>query len=324
MSTVSTIRPTDVSGLVDLPRGLVTLRDLTEEHVAALTEAGVRNFVEPTTSRALGGRCIGVWFQMTSTRTRTAFTVATIRLGGVPIAFGPDDLQTATGETWEDTARVLGSMLDGVVVRSRSGSADLAGLQSAAGVPVVNAMATDEHPTQGLCDLSTLRLHLGPLAGRQVLYVGEGNNSASALAYGAARTPGLRVRFVVPEGYGLPEEVVAEADARARSHGGEILQDHDIDSVDPGTDAIYTTRWQTTGTTKPDPDWRAKFEPYRVDAALMDRAPSAVFMHDLPAHRGDEVTGDVLDGPRSVAWDQARMKLCSAMAVLEHAVGGRP
>ncbi len=322
MSALSSVRPVEAVGALDFPRGLVSLRDLTADQVSALTEAGVSNFLEPTAAPVLQGRCIGVWFQMTSTRTRTAFTVATIRLGGVPIAFGPDDLQTATGETWEDTARVLGSMLDGVVVRSRGSSADLAVLQAAAGVPVVSAMATDEHPTQGLCDLATLRLHLGPLAGRQVLYVGEGNNSASALAHGAARTPGLRVRFVVPEGYGLPDDVVADADARARLHGGEVVQDHDIDSIDRDTDAIYTTRWQTTGTAKPDPDWRAQFEPYRVDAALMERAPAAVFMHDLPAHRGDEVTGEVLDGPRSVAWDQARMKLCSAVAVLQHLVAG--
>lgn len=298
-------------------RGLTTLRGVSREDVAVLTELGVRNFLQGPSGRPLADRCLGVWFQMTSTRTRTAFTVATIRLGGTPVAYGPDDLQTATGETIEDTARVMGSMLDGLIVRSRGSSEELALFEAAAGIPVVNAMATDEHPTQGLCDLATLTLHLGPLDGRQVLYVGEGNNSASALVRGAALTPGLRLRLVVPAGYGLPDDLVAEANRRARAGGGEIVQDRDIDRVDPDTDAVYTTRWQTTGTSKADPQWRRGFEPYRVDGALMARVPRAIFMHDLPAHRGDEVTGEVLDGPRSVAWDQARMKLCSAMAVLE-------
>jgi len=303
--------------------GLSSLVHRTREEVADLTARGVQYFREGPVGCPLAGRCVGIWFQMTSTRTRTAFTVATVRLGGTPITFGPNDLQIATGETEEDTARVMGSMLDGIVVRSTGSSSDLERLQSSAGVPVVNAMSSDEHPTQGLCDLATLALHLGPLNGRRVLYVGEGNNSASALARAAALTPGLHVRLVVPPSYGLDEAIVRDADLQARVAGGSISQDHDVAGLDGGYDAVYTTRWQTTGTSKADPGWRSQFEPYRVDAALMERMPGAIFLHDLPAHRGDEVTGEVLDGPRSVAWDQARMKLYSAMAVLEHVIGPR-
>ena len=301
--------------------GLTSLAGHAVEEVAALTERAVELFRSGPSGRPLAGRCVGVWFQMTSTRTRTAFTVATARLGGTAITFGPDELQTATGETEEDTARVLGSMLDGVVIRSRGSSADLTRLQCLAGVPVVNAMASDEHPTQGLCDIATLRLRLGTLPGRSIVYVGEGNNSASALARAVALTPGLELRLVVPEGYGLDAGLVEETDRLSRANGGRVSQDHDMDALDPGTDAVYTTRWQTTGTSKADHDWRRAFEPYRVDAAVMARVPRAIFLHDLPAHRGDEVTSEVLDGSRSVAWDQARMKLYSAMAILDHVLG---
>jgi ornithine carbamoyltransferase/carbamoyltransferase len=301
----------------DVVPGLTSLRHCTADEVAQLTARAVQLFRNGPDAAPLLGLSIGIWFQMTSTRTRTAFTVAAHRLGGAPIAFGADEMQTATGETDEDTARVLGSMLDGLVVRSRGSSHDLERLQGHAGVPVVNAMASDEHPTQGLCDLATLVLHLGPLTGRRVLYVGEGNNSASALVRGAALVPGLHLRLVVPEGYGLDPDLVRTADSAALADGGSVTQDHDIDDLCGDVDAVYTTRWQTTGTQKSDPEWKHRFEPYRVDARLMARMPGAIFMHDLPAHRGDEVTGDVLDGPRSVAWDQARMKLYSAMAVLE-------
>ncbi len=303
--------------------GLTSLRHLTAQEVGSIVARAVALFRgAPPDRRLLADRCVGIWFLMTSTRTRIAFSAAAARLGGTPLSFGSRELQIATGETIEDTARVMGSMLDGLVIRSGMHSTELESLSAHAGIPVVNAMSTDEHPTQGLCDIATLLLHLGPLAGRQVLYVGEGNNTASALVLAAARVPRLQVFLVVPPGYGLPDALIDECHDAASGLGGSVLQSYDFAQAPPHCDAVYTTRWQTTGTSKPDPDWRRIFAPYQVSADLMRRFPAAVFMHDLPAHRGEEVTPEVIDGPRSICWDQARMKHYSAIAVLEQVFRG--
>jgi ornithine carbamoyltransferase/carbamoyltransferase len=269
--------------------------------------------------RPLDGRVVGVLFIKTSTRTRTAFTVGAIRLGAAPVTFGPGDLQLNTGETLGDTGRVLGSMLDTLVARTAGPLDELRELSRQGRLPVINAMATQEHPSQGVCDLATLMLVFGDLTGIRLLYVGEGNNTAVALAHGLAAVPGARVTFATPAGYGLPEDELKAATRRADAVGAAVEQIHDLALTPQDVDVVYTTRWQTTGTSKSDPAWREAFRPFYVDHTLLDRWPHASFMHDLPAHRGDEVAGGVLDGPRSLAWTQAAMKLASAMAILEWA-----
>jgi ornithine carbamoyltransferase/carbamoyltransferase len=189
-------------------------------------------------------------------------------------------------------------------------------------LPVVNAMAAEEHPTQGVCDLATMLMRFGSLEGISVLYVGEGNNTASALAHGLSHIPRSRAVFATPSGYGLDPHVLAAAVQRAAGAGGSVREVHDMDDLPSDVDVVYTTRWQTTGTVKADPDWRERFRPFHIDERLFGRWPEATFMHDLPAHRGEEVSGAVLDGPRSIAWQQAEMKLTSAMAVLEWVVAG--
>jgi ornithine carbamoyltransferase/carbamoyltransferase len=297
--------------------GFLSLSDLPGGALARLAERACELYRDPLAhSRPLADRSIGVLFTKPSTRTRTAFTVATIRLGGHPVAYGPADLQTNTGESLADTARILGLMLDGLVVRTAGPLADMRQLARESGIPVVNAMASEEHPTQGVCDVATLRLHLGRDAGIRLLYVGEGNNTAAALAHAMAQLPDGRLTLLTPPGYGLPPDAL---DAAMRSGAtARVRQVHTLDALPDEVDAVYTTRWQTTGSTKHDPGWREAFRDYYIDDAFMDRWPRALFMHDLPAHRGDEVAGSVLDGPRSIAWSQAQMKLASAMAVLEH------
>lgn len=187
---------------------------------------------------------------------------------------------------------------------------------------VVNAMSAAEHPTQALTDLTTLLRHFGRIEGLRVPYVGEGNNTAAALALALSRFEGVDLELRTPPGYGLSPSVAARARASAARTGARITERHDMTGTDGTTgayDVIYTTRWQTTGTTKPDPDWRDLFAPFQVGSALWRSSPRAVFMHDLPAHRGDEVTAEVLDGPMSIAFAQATNKMHSAMAVLEHA-----
>jgi ornithine carbamoyltransferase/carbamoyltransferase len=302
--------------------GLLRIGDLSDDALTALVARSCELSVNPRDHAApLVDTVVGILFTRTSTRTRTAFTVGTIRLGGTPVSFGRDELQTNTGETLADTGAVLASMLDALVVRTAAPICDLELLSGRSRIPVVNAMAREEHPTQAITDLATLTQRFGALDGLRLLYVGEGNNTATALAAALSRVRGCQATFLTPPGYGLPEEAAAAARRAAKPSGATITETHDIDGVPPGVDVVYTTRWQTTGTTKVDERWRETFRPYYVDGPFMKRWPKAVFMHDLPAHRGEEVSAEVLDGPASIAWQQATMKLSSAMAVLEYCLG---
>lgn len=298
-------------------RDVISLRDLADADIESIVRRGVDLAADLEAHDApLRGRIVGVYFSKTSTRTRTSFTTGALRLGAQVITYGPGDLQLNTGETLEDTARVLGGMLDGLVVRTAGPQREMRTLAEHCPA-VVNAMSAEEHPTQALADLTTMSARFGGLKGLRVLYVGEGNNTAVALAYALSRFPRVELEFRTPRGYGLTPDVLAEASALAARSGGGVRESHDMLSLPAQADVVYTTRWQTTGTSKPDPRWREVFAPFQVDVSLMSRYPDACFMHDLPAHRGEEVTAEVLDGPSSIAFEQARNKLHSAMAVLE-------
>ncbi|MEV4562822.1 ornithine carbamoyltransferase [Nonomuraea sp. NPDC049419] len=300
-------------------RHLISIDDLTDDQLRHIVERGVgfatgRNGA----ARPLAGQVVGVYFRRTSTRTRTAFSSGALRLGAHIIAYGPDDLQTNTGETTQDTGKVFALMLDALVARTADDPAEMRGWADQDRMSVINAMSSDEHPTQALADLVTLQHRFGAVDGLRVLYVGEGNNTATALALALARFSDVELEFRTPPGYGLPEELLGRAAQRARRTGSSVTERHDMDEgTAKGFDVVYTTRWQTTGTSKPDPDWRRIFQPFQVTERLWEGNPEAVFMHDLPAHRGEEVTAEVLDGPASIAFEQAAGKLHSAMAVLE-------
>ncbi|MFE1174089.1 ornithine carbamoyltransferase [Streptomyces sp. NPDC058773] len=303
-------------------RHLISLRDLTDADLDRIVRRGREIAAEDPAVRKepLRGRVIGVYFSKTSTRTRTSFTAGALRLGARVVTFGPGDLQLNTGETLADTARVLGGMLDGLVIRTAGAPEELR--RFAEHCPaVVNAMSADEHPTQALADLTTLWSRLGRLDGLKLLYAGEGNNTAAALALALPRFSAVELEFRTPPGYGLEPAVLAEAQALAARSGSRVSERHDMESLPEGADVVYTTRWQTTGTSKSDPAWQRVFEPFQVNAAVMARCPDALFMHDLPAHRGQEVTAEVLDGPLSIAFEQAQYKLHSATAVLEWCLG---
>jgi len=300
-------------------RHLVSISDLTDGDLQRLVRRGV-DYADGRVAaryRPLDGRVVAVYFRRTSTRTRTGFSSGALRLGAQLVSYGPHDLQENTGETIEDTTRVLAAMLDGLVARTTGTTAELRALASQDRMAVINAMSAAEHPTQALADLTTLWQRFGGVEGLRLLYLGEGNNTAAALALALARWRGVELDLRTPPGYGLDETILRAAEADARRHGAAVVERHDTAGLPSAVDAVYTTRWQTTGTTKPDPGWRTVFAPFRVDEALMGRYPDAVFMHDLPAHRGEEVAGAVLDGPASIAFVQAENKLHSAMAVLE-------
>ncbi|MFF0091754.1 ornithine carbamoyltransferase [Streptomyces canus] len=311
--TTATRRPSVTS-----VRHLISIDDLTDTDLYALVERGAAFSAGTAGCPApLAGDVVGVYFSKTSTRTRTAFSSGALRLGAQLVTYGPGDLQLNTGETSEDTGRVMSRMLDVLVARTAGDPAEMRAWAAQERMAVVNAMSADEHPTQALTDLTTLRGRFGRIEGLRVLYVGEGNNTASALALALTRFPGAELELRTPPGYGLAPSFRERAAEQAARYGSVFRERHDMTELPADVDVVYTTRWQTTGTSKPDPDWRTVFAPFQVTSVLWEHSPKAVFMHDLPAHRGDEVTAEVLDGPASIAFDQAENKMHSAMAVLE-------
>ena len=307
-------------------RHLISIADLTDDDLRTLLDRAVGHATDRAAGRRvrpLDGAVAGIYFRRTSTRTRTAFSVGALRLGAQTVTYGPDDLQLNTGESTEDTGRVLAGMLDLLVARTADPTSELRGWAAAGPMSVVNAMSAEEHPTQALADLTTLTRHFGGLDGLRVLYVGEGNNTAAALALALTRFPRVSLHLRTPTGYGLAPAVLAAAARQAEAAGGEVDERHHMRDLPEKTQVVYTTRWQTTGSSKPTADWRETFAPFRVDGALWAASPDAVFLHDLPAHRGEEVTAEVLDGPASIVFAQAENKLYSAMAALQWCWAGR-
>lgn len=302
-------------------RHLVSLSDLSDDDIRWIVSRS-QWLAAGHSPGTLSRRIVGIYFRKTSTRTRTAFTAGALRLGGQVVTYGPADLQLATGETVADTTRVLSRMLDVLVARTAGSTQELREFAAQREMAVVNAMSAAEHPTQALADLATMQAVLGRTERLRVLYLGEGNNTAVALALALARCRQVRLELRTPPGYGLDKRVLDRAAATAGSNGGAVTECHDMAGLPRGADIVYTTRWQTTGTQKDDPDWHSVFAPFQVTDGVMALSPEAIFMHDLPAHRGEEVAASVLDGPASVAFRQAEYKLYSAMAVLEWCLGG--
>jgi ornithine carbamoyltransferase len=305
-------------------RHLLSIAALGAEELRGLVEASVgvargdRLMGEP-----LAGKVVGIYFRKSSTRTRTSFTVGAMKLGAAVITYGPNDLQVTTGETLADTGRVLGNYLDVLVVRTNEPVREMQDLASQGQLSIVNAMSAEEHPTQVIGDLAALLEAFGSLARVHLLFIGEGNNTAASLALAVAKTPGMRLTLVTPEGYGLPDGVLAEATRLASICGSAVAQLHDMRALPREVDAVYTTRWLTMGVPKSG-EWLGHFRPYTVTPEVMARVSKrsgTLFLHDLPAMRGYEVVDEVLDGPQSIAWRQAFHKLTGAMAVLAWCAG---
>ena len=296
-------------------------------HGAPALQRIVRDAVDIAAGRwdgraPLASRSVGIYFRGTSTRTRTSFTIGASRLGASVISYGPADLQLVTGETVADTGRVLACYLDALVVRTNASVDEMWSLGQG-GLSIINAMSSNEHPTQAMADLAAMQEAFGRLEGLHVLYIGEGNNSAASLALAIAHVAGMKLTLVTPPGYGLAPAPLARARELAASHGAAVEQHHDMRELPSGVDVVYTTRWLTMGVVHEDPDWLSKFRPYTVDGEVMrrvSRPKGTIFMHDLPAMRGHEVTDEVLDGAQSIAFRQAFHKLTAAMAVLHHCV----
>jgi ornithine carbamoyltransferase len=269
------------------------------------------------TGRPLEGRHIALLFQKPSHRTRVSFEVGIGRLGGRVTNLTEQDVQLGVRETVGDAARVLDSYVDAVVARLRL-HVDLLELAAASEKPVINALTNRSHPCQILADLMTLEEVCGPLGQQKVVYIGDGNNIAVSLIE-ASELMGFSLTVVTPPGYAPPADVV-DGSLPAGNRGSGVTLSTDVADV-AGTTAIYTDVWASMGQESEREVRRKAFAGYQVNQALMDAAPGAVFMHCLPAHRGEEVTDEVIDGPRSVVFQQAANRLYAQMALMAQLFG---
>lgn len=301
-------------------RHVLSLADLSMTDLARLTDLAL-TMASGRADRPLplDRRLVGIYFRRSSTRTRTAFTAGALRLGAQTITYGPNDLQVVTNETIYDTARVLANYLDALVIRTNESMAEMRAWAAQDQMAIINGLTENEHPTQALADLVTIKEAFGHLDGIHVLFIGEGNSTAASLAQAVSLTPGMRLTLVTPPGYGLAGNILEHTQVLGNKLGASIAQHHRMDDLPREVDVVYTTRWLTMGVQKSDANWQSKFEPYRVSAAVMakvSKRSGTIFLHDLPAMRGFEVTDEVLDGPQSRAFRQAWHKQTSAMAVL--------
>jgi len=265
---------------------------------------------------ALAGRTLAMIFEKPSTRTRVSFEAGMFELGGLAMFLGAEALQLSRGEPVADTARVLSRYVDGIVARVGSHETVLT-LEKHASVPVINGLSDRLHPCQALADFFTLRERRGRLEGLTLTYVGDGNNVCHELMLGAAKL-GVKMRVATPAGFEPDPEITASAMAAARDAGGAPPElGHDALRAAEGTDAIYTDVWISMGQEQEAAERRRAFAGFAVTAEMMSLArPEAVFMHCLPAHRGEEVAGEVIDGPRSIVFDQAENRLHVQKALL--------
>jgi ornithine carbamoyltransferase len=257
----------------------------------------------------LAGRTLGCFFEKPSTRTRVSFAAAAQRLGMLPLLLRPDELQLGRGEPIGDTARVLSSYVSGIVLRTFSHET-VEQVAAAAAVPVVNGLSDEHHPCQALADVLTLRERFGRLEGLRLAYVGDGNNVANSLVE-VGRLTGVDVVVAAPRGFG------------PTTPGANVVEDpHEAVS---GAHAVYTDVWVSMGDEAERVERLHELAPYRVDAELMTFArPDAVFLHCLPAHRGEEVTDEVIDGPQSAVWQQAANRLPTEQALLYGLISRAP
>ena len=294
-----------------MPRHFLTGAELSADELHALLERALLLKREPLSSRALQGASVGLIFQKPSTRTRVSFEVGVDELGGHAVVLRADELQLSRGEALRDTALVLARHLVALGVRSDAHET-VQELAEHSEIPVINMLTPAHHPCQALADLLTLREAYGSLTGLRVAYVGDGNNVARSLAV-LGTLAGVEVAVASPQGYALEAQLQLAPGAR----GALSLHSSPREAVQ-GACAVYTDVWVSMGDEASASARRAALDGYRVDDALLDAAAAGAFaMHDLPAHPGEEISAEVLYGPRQRIWDQAENRRHAQKALLE-------
>jgi ornithine carbamoyltransferase len=294
-------------------RDFLTLLSITPAELARILDLSSEDKRATARTRPLAGKVLGLIFEKPSTRTRVSFEVGIRKLGGETVFLSSRDLQMGRGESIADTGRVLSSYLDGLIVRT-FGHGILTELADSATIPVINALSDLHHPCEAIADLMAMREAFGTLAGLPVAYVGDGNNVAHSLIEAGALA-GLDLRIASPEGYTVDPGIVDGA-RRACPTLSLTLTTDPIAAV-AGAKVIYTDVWTSMGQEGEEEGRRKVFAPYRIDRALMAAAaPGVKAMHCLPAHRGEEITADVIDSADSLVWEQAANRLWAQMGLL--------
>lgn len=268
----------------------------------------------------LRGKTLGMIFQKSSTRTRVSFEVGMWQLGGQALFLSANDLQIGRGEPVKDTARVLSRYLDGIMIRTFS-HAEVEELAAYADIPVINGLTDRLHPCQAMADLLTIREHKGSLKGLKMAYIGDGNNMVHSLMHGCAKF-GMDISVATPTAYEPNAGIVAAAKQVAQGTGSRIELTQDVLEAAVGADVLYTDVWASMGMESEQVARQAVFKNYQINQQVLAAADKkAIVLHCLPAHRGEEITEDVLEGPQSVVFDEAENRLHVQKAVMALVMG---
>jgi ornithine carbamoyltransferase len=301
-------------------RHFLTVGDLTKtEFEEVLAQASI--WKRKPLGTVLAGKTVALIFSKPSTRTRVSFSVGVHQLGGMPLYLSEQDLQMRKSESIEDTARVLSRYVDAIVIRTFA-QQDVVDLAAASTVPVINALTDDDHPCQALADILTLRERFADCKGRKVTYLGDGNNVAASLAEACAMA-GLDICVCAPEGFDLPPTKMESAKSMAAAQGTAVWVERDPAVAVRNASALYTDVWISMGQSEDSGKVKA-LRPYQLNAELLGRARrDAIVLHCLPAHRGEEITDEAMDGPASAVFDQAENRLHAQKALMAYLIGAR-
>jgi ornithine carbamoyltransferase len=297
-------------------RDFLSVDDLSPDELSGLLDLSAKVKAQPGDhAERLRGKSAALIFEKPSTRTRVSFELAVASAGGHPVVLSGAELQLGRGETIEDTGRVLSRYVDAIVLRTFE-QERLEMLAAAASVPVINALSDFEHPCQALADLLTIHEVKGELRGRTLAYVGDGNNVAHSLLIGGTKM-GMHVRVATPPGFEPIPQVVHRAEEIARDSGGSVRVTTDPAQAAVDADVLYTDVWASMGQEDEAAERSLVFSTYTLDEEKVAAAkPDVIVMHCLPAHRGQEISAIVMDGPHSVVWDQAENRLHTQEALL--------
>jgi ornithine carbamoyltransferase len=300
-----------------MKRDFLTLLDLSTDELSLLLHRALElKRSRETETRSLVGKSVGLLFEKASTRTRVSFEVGIHRLGGQSIFLSPRDVHLSRGEPLIDTARVLSRYLSALVVRTFSQETTET-LARESEIPIINALTDLAHPCQALADLMTMMENADDLAGSIVAYLGDGNNVANSLILGCTMT-GMHLRLACPEGYDPDPGFLAEGKRLAKISGGSVEVVRSPESAASGAHFLYTDVWTSMGQEEESKKRRRDFAPFQLNAhRLADAAPGARILHCLPAHRGEEITDEMMEHPQSVVFDQAENRLHTQVALLE-------
>src|SRR3954462_13647985 len=297
-------------------RDFLAIPDFSAPELLALFDLADRMRTGRYTKKPLTGKTLAMIFMKASTRTRVSFEVGTYQLGGHALFLSPRDVQLGRGEPIADTARVLSRYVDGIMIRTFAHQ-DVEELARYAGVPVINGLTDMLHPCQILADILTVRQHLGGYEGKKVAWIGDGNNMANSWINAAYRL-GFELSLACPEGYDPPSDLLD----RARQHAKVTLVRDPAEAME-GAHVVNTDVWASMGQEEEQKKRERDFAGYTVDNTLMAHASrDAIFLHCLPAHRGEEVSADVIDGPQSRVWDEAENRLHIQKAIMAVLMGG--